>query len=161
MRSITLLLAIIIGLTACQKDTTEVAQDVGVLPQGCGSDGARLQATVDGNSYCASAQVVAVGEGFSVTVTGVDLTGNTIILQADSIGMGTQPITEANNGILLIQNGTTYVVLPGNSGTLHITEADTTAHVFKASFDVTLQNDVSGQSRAVQGSLDVVYTEEQ
>ncbi len=161
MRSTTLLLSIIVGLTACEKDTTEVAQDVGVLPQGCGSDGARLQATVDGNTYCASAQVLAVGEGFSVTVTGVDLTGNTIILQADSIGVGTQPITEANNGILLMENGTTFVMLPGNLGTLHITEADTSARVFKATFDVNLQNDVSGQSRAVQGSVDVVYTLEQ
>ena len=32
-------------LTGCAKESLDVAQDVGLLPSTCGSDGARLQAT--------------------------------------------------------------------------------------------------------------------
>jgi hypothetical protein len=155
MRTSTIALLISLALTgcltACVKDTEDLAQDLGVIPNGCGSDGARFQATVDGNSYCASAQVIATGEGFSVTVTGVDLTGNTLVLQE---------MTEASNGLLYMESGTTYVMLPGNTGTLTITEADTTAHILKATFDAILHNDASGDARHLAASLDVVYTVE-
>ena len=165
MRTSTLALLIstvLLGcLAACVKDTEDLAQDLGVLPNGCGTDGARFQATVNGDSYCASAQVIATGEGFSVTVTGVDLTGNTLILQADSIAVGQQEMTEAGNGLLYMESGTTYVMLPGNTGTLTITEADTTAHILKATFDAILHNDASGDARHLAASLDVVYTVEQ
>lgn len=156
-----LFFAVIGCLTACVKDTDDLAQALGVIPNGCGTDGARFQATVDGNSYCASAQVFATGEGFSVMVTGVDLAGNTLVLQADSIAVGQQEMTAASNGLLYMESGTTYVMLPGNTGTLNINEADTTAHILKATFDAIIHNDASGAARHVEASLDVVYSVEQ
>lgn len=155
-------LAIIaIALVSCAKDTTEIAQDTGILPSTCGSDGARIEATVDGNSYCGSAQVIATGEESTVIVTGVDLTGNTLIVQADSLAIGVHEVTDANNGILYMAASTPYVIMPGDPGTLTITQVDTTAHVLKASFEAQLHNEMSGAVRQVQGSLDVVYTVEQ
>lgn len=155
------LLAILGSFTACVKDAEETAQDLGVLPTTCGSDGARLQASVAGTSYCASAYVSAVGEGSTIIVSGVDLTGNTLVVQMDSLVLGEQSITDAHNSVLYMQSGTPYVVVPGDPGTLDITSLDTVAHVIKASFAVTLHNEMSGGTKTAQGSLDVLYTEEE
>ncbi|MBK9193427.1 MAG: hypothetical protein IPO17_00230 [Flavobacteriales bacterium] len=155
------LLVIIVGLTGCAKESADLAQDVGLLSNTCGTEGARLQATVDGASYCGNAQLIATGSEGTVIVTGVDLTGSTLIIQADSLAVGEQAITDATNGVLYMQNSAPYVVLPGQPGTLTITHVDTTAHVFKANFNVTLHNEMSGGTRSVQGSVDVVYTVEE
>lgn len=145
--------------SACLKDSEEIAQDAGILPSGCGADGVRIQATVNGSSYCASAQVHAVGDGQSVIITGVGLTGTTLVLQIDSVALGTQAMTEAANGILYMETGTSYTVLPGTPGSLNITQLDTAAHTIKASFDATVHNEMSGSSRTISGNVDVQWTE--
>ena len=146
------------GLVSCAKDTEDLAQSAGILPSTCGSDGARVQATVDGNSYCGNAQVLATGDEGSVMVTGIDLLGNTLVIQLDSLALGQQAITDATNGLLYMASGTPYVVEPGNPGTLTITQVDTSARTVKADFDAMLRNEMSGNARHVVGSLDVVYT---
>ena len=113
-----LLFVIALPFQSCVKDTAEIAQEVGLLPAGCGSDGARLQATVGGSSYCATAQLLAVGGEGSVMLTGVDLSGNTLILQLDTLGVGTHAITEASNSMLYMQTGSSFVSGPDSEGTL-------------------------------------------
>lgn len=152
-----LLLSLLI--TSCAKDTTELAQDVGVIPAGCGTNGARMQATVDGASYCASAHVHAVGTDDAVVVTGVDLAGNSLILQADTLGIGDHLITEAQNGLLYMHLGTAYIVGPQQTGTLSITHHDPATRTLKAAFNASLFNEASGATRTVQGEIDVVYSE--
>ncbi|MBK8498295.1 MAG: hypothetical protein IPL52_05645 [Flavobacteriales bacterium] len=147
-----------IGFASCAKDTQEVAQDTGILPATCGSNGARVQASIDGSPYCSNAQVIATGDEGTVIVTGVDLLGSTLIVQADSLAIGAQPITDANNGLLYMQSGTPYVMMAGDPGTLTITAVDTIAHVLQASFSANLHNEMSGATRNVQGNVDVVYT---
>lgn len=154
-----LMAALLPLFTGCMKDSEDLAQQAGILPSTCGSAGARLQATVGSSSYCASGQVQATGDGHSVMVTGFNLTGATLIVQVDSLALGTQPITEASNGLLYMENGNTYVMQPGHSGSLTITTADTVARSLRAAFAATLWNELSGQTRAVQGDLDVVWTE--
>lgn len=146
-------------LASCLKDSEDLAQQAGLLPESCGSAGARLQATIGGSSYCASGHVQAVGDAHGVVVTGVSLAGVTLIVQLDSVALGTQAITEAANGILYMENGTAYTVLPGQSGALTITAADTAAHALKAGFSATLGNELSGQTRAIQGDLDVIWAD--
>lgn len=145
--------------TSCAKETTELAQEVGIIPAGCGSNGARMQATIDGASYCASAHVQAVGSDDAVVVTGVDLAGNSLILQADTLGIGDHLISEAENGLLYMHLGTAYVVGPQQSGTLTITHHDPATRTLRASFNASVFNEASGATRAVQGDLDVVYSE--
>jgi hypothetical protein len=152
------LLIVPITFIACAKETEEAAQSAGVLPATCGSDGHRFQATIDAVNYCGNAQVLATGDSTSVIVTGVDLLGNTIVVQADSLVTGQQAITMTSNGALLIQNGNTYNQTPDHPGTLTITQLDTAAHVLKASFDVMLHNEMIGNYRHVVGNVDVIYT---
>lgn len=157
-RHIALLVTVLALLTSCMKDSDRLPQQAGSLPATCGSAGARLQATVNGGSYCASGQVTAVGDGHSVVVTGLSLSGATLIVQVDSLALGTQAITEASNDLLFMENGNTYVMLPGQTGSITITAVDTTARVLKASFSATLGNEMSGVNRAIQGDLDVIWT---
>ncbi len=155
------LFALAVLLTSCMKDQQEVAQEVGLLPSGCGADGARLEASVDGNGYCADMQLIATGSEGSVIVTGVDLAGNTLVIQFDELAVGEHAITEIGNGVLYMQLGLAYIVAPGTAGTLHITSHDTEAHRLMASFDVSLFNETNGVTRVVSGELDVIYTEQE
>lgn len=151
-------LALLFVFASCAKETEDIAQETGILPNTCGSNGARIQAIIDGTTYCSNAQVLATGDEGTVIATGVDLLGNTLIVQADSLAIGVQPITDANNGLLYMQSGTPYVVMAGDPGTLTITAVDTIAHVLQASFSANLHNEMSGATRNVQGNVDVVYT---
>jgi hypothetical protein len=146
-------------LVSCAKDVQEIAQDVGLIPDGCGSAGARLQATVGDIDYCANAQVLATGDGASVIVTGLDLAGGTLVLQLDTLAVGTHPITEATNGILFMHMGTTYTVAPGVSGDLVIASFDPVARKLSASFDTPLTNAVNGEVVQVVGQVEVTYSE--
>lgn len=161
MRTNSLYLAAVIGslcLSACMKDTEDTAQDLGILPATCGTAGARLQASVDGASYCARAQLIATGDSSTVMVTGVDLTGNSLLLQVDTLAQGTFEINEMNNAIVYMQVGNTYVVDPAHPGTLTITAFNASTHELKAAFNVTLLNELNGQTRALNGDFEVVYT---
>jgi hypothetical protein len=153
---IPLFLAIALVLASCAKD--ELAREVGLVPATCGTDGARLSATVNGSSYCASAQLVATGDSTTVIVTGVDLSGSTLVLQFDTLAVGTHVVTEAANGLLYMHNGTGFVVGPGQTGTLQITAHDASAHRLKAHFEAVLFNEASGTTRSVEGEVDVTYT---
>ncbi len=153
--------AVTFALAGCAKETQELAQEVGLLPSTCGSDGARLQATVDGSSYCANAQVIATGGDGSAFVTGFDYTGSSIILQFDTLGVGTHAITEAANAVVYMQAGASFVVGPDQTGTLTITEHNSDTRRLKATFQTTLLNALNGQTKTVQGNVDVIYTEGQ
>lgn len=151
---------LLISLSACGKETLDVAQDVGILPAGCGTEGARLEANIDGEDYCASAQVLAVGDGSSVVVTGIDLLGNTLILQLDTLAVGDHAMTEAANGALYMQSGTSYTVAPDVSGVLTISSHDPATRKLEASFAVPVFNEMNGVTKQLQGNLEVSYSTE-
>jgi hypothetical protein len=146
------------GMTSCAKEAQDIASDVLPTPSTCGQAGTRVEATLDGASFCANAQVLAVGDGSSLMITGVSLLGNSLVLQIDSLGLGTQAISDADNPMLLMQAGSSFVSTATYPGTLHITLVDTAAHRFTATFDVTLRNEENGSARHVQGTADVTWT---
>ena len=160
MRKLLPLGSIIIALSliSCAKDAQEVAQDVGLIPSGCGSDGARLQATVGETSYCAAAQILATGDGSSAIITGIDFAGSTLVLQLDSLATGVQVMNEASNSILYMQTGTTYTIAPQVEGTLNIILVDTLARRVKATFQVPVMNAMNGVTKQLEGEVDVTYT---
>ena len=158
-KSLTLaFLVVAMSLVSCAKDAQEVAQEVGLIPSGCGSDGARLQATIGETSYCAGAQILATGDGSSAIITGIDFAGNTLVLQLDSLSTGIQVMNEASNSILYMQTGTTYTIAPQVEGTLNILLVDTLARRLKATFQVPVLNTMNGVTKQLQGEVDVTYT---
>jgi hypothetical protein len=143
-------------LSAC---ATEELADVIVPGDTCGSDGARVQATVAGNDWCANASVLGVGDGSSVTITGINLLGGTLVLQLDSLATGVQPINEVSNGVMYMNASLPYTPLNSDPGVLTIATLDTTAHRVKGSFEVTLHA-AGGGSKAMNGAFDVQYTQQ-
>lgn len=148
----------IVTLTACAKAGKEVAEELGLIPSTCGADGARVQATVDGSSFCADGQIVAVSDGESANVSGIGLLGNTLTMQVDTLAPGTYTIGEAENAMLYLATGTPYATMGDSAGRLTIEAHDETAHTLKVSFQATLRNEMSGSSKPVSGSADVIYT---
>ncbi|MBL7953075.1 MAG: hypothetical protein JNM62_15305 [Flavobacteriales bacterium] len=160
MRHINILLLIvsIITLSACAKAGQEVAEELGIIPSTCGSDGARVQAEVDGSSFCGDAQIIAMSDGHSATVSGIALLGNTLSLQLDTLGVGTYTISEADNAVLYLSGGTPYTTDSDSAGSVIITGHDGAAHRLKATFQARVRNEMSGSSKAISGSLDVTYS---
>ncbi len=163
MRHINLLLlsVSIITLTACAKAGKEVAEELGIIPSTCGADGARVQAQVDGSSFCGDAQVVAVSDGISATVSGITLLGNTLSIQLDTLAPGTYTISEAENAVLYMAIGTPYTSMGDSAGSVTISSHDAAAHSLKATFAATVRNEMSGSTKAISGSVDVTYTDGQ
>jgi hypothetical protein len=144
----------------CAKDATDVAQDLGVIPSSCGTDGARLQANTGEGTFCASAQVLAVGDGTSAMISGFDLTGSSIVLQLDTLGVGVHAITEAENALLYMQNGASFATGQNTTGELTIQQHDAASRRLKGSFEADLINAQNGVVRTVSGSFDVTYNTE-
>jgi hypothetical protein len=142
----------------CAKDAAEVAQEVGLLPSTCGTDGARLQATAGGGEFCASAQVHAMGDGASVMISGFDLTGASLVVQVDMPDVGSHPIDQASNPILYTHAGAVFGAGSDTAGELVIELHDEIARRIKGSFDADLINVQNGEVRTVRGSFDVGYT---
>ena len=153
-----LLFATIATLSACAKAGKEVAEELGIVPSTCGSDGARFQATVGGDSFCADGQIMAVSDGISANITGLGLLGSTITLQVDTLAEGTYVINEAENAVLYMALGTPYVTMADQPGTLTITMHSANDRRLKASFEATVRNEMSGATKPVNGSIDVTYT---
>ena len=84
--------------------------------------------------------VIGVGDGSSITITGINLTGGTLIMQLDSLATGPQAITEADNAIMYMNLGLPYTPLTTDPGTLTIATLDTVARKVTGSFEVTLQD---------------------
>ena len=120
-----LFLALALPLCSCTKDTRDIAQELGLTPAACGKDDNRLlQASFDGSSYCADVQLAAIGDGTSVIITGVALSGNTLVLQLDTLAEGTHAITEASNGVLLVRPDGSWTVSGEQQGSLTIDHHD-------------------------------------
>lgn len=153
-----LLLVSILTLSACARAGKEVAEELGIIPSTCGSDGARVEASVNGNSFCADGNVSAISEGTSATVIGLGLLGSGITLQVDTLATGTYVMDEAENSLLYMELGTPYTSFAGQPGTLTISGHDAANHRLKASFDTHVRNEMSGTVKPVSGTVDVTYT---
>ena len=156
MNKYVLPLMLIAALAACKPE--ELA-DVIVPGDSCGSDGARVQASVAGSDWCANASVIGVGDGSSVTITGINLLGGTLIIQLDSLATGPQAINEATNAMMYMNLSLPYTPRNTDPGVLTIAELDTASHRVKGSFEVMLHADGAG-SKAVNGAFDVQYTQQ-
>ena len=156
--NIILLIATIATLTACAKAGKEVAEELGIVPSSCGSDGARVQATIDGDSFCADGHIMAVSDGTSANISGIGLLGSTITVQLDTLAEGTYVINEAENAVLFMALGTPYVSMADQPGTLTISSHSATDHRLKAAFEATVRNEMSGNTKVVVGTVDVAYS---
>ncbi|MCB0765764.1 MAG: hypothetical protein KDB95_00995 [Flavobacteriales bacterium] len=157
MRHSKLLLFVIpmVLLFSCVKAGKEVAEELGIVPSTCGSDGARVQVDVDGSAFCADAHITAVSDGTSAIVTGVGILGSTFSIQLDTLGIGTHTISEATNTVMYMNAGTPFVSVGDDAGTVTIDLYDASTGRLKAHFEASVFNEMSGSSKSLSGSVDV------
>lgn len=160
MKQKPIVLALILGLTftGCAK---EVAEELGIIPTiPCGTDGARMQATINGADWCADATLIAMGTSDELLLNGISLGGSTISLQLDSMTVGDHPLDEFHNSVLLMHLGTTLVSKDSDPGIITVIDHDTAARRLKAVFTVRVYSDLTGSSRELNGNLDVTYSQQ-
>ena len=148
--------ALFLLATGCAK---EVGEELGLIPTGCGSDGARLEAIVNGTSWCADANLTAAANGDEILVNGITITGGTLTFQLDSMAVGVHPLNEGNNSVLLTTFGLPYLSTDTDPGVITVLAHDTAANRLQAEFTVTLHTELDGSNREVSGSMDVTYVE--
>ena len=148
--------ALLLCSTGCAK---EAAEELGLIPAGCGSEGARLEATVNGNSWCADANLTAAANGDEILVNGITVTGGTLTFQLDSMAVGAHPLREGRNSVLLTTFGLPYLSTDTDPGLITVHVHDTATNRLRAEFAVTLYSDLDGSTREVAGSMDVTYVE--
>jgi hypothetical protein len=158
MRSLLPVVLLALLATGCAKDALDAAQDAGLLPSTCGTEGARLQADAGGEAFCARAQVVAMGDGASVMISGFDLSGTSLVVQVDMSDVGSHPINQSSNAILYTQAGAVFGAGADTAGELVIELHDEAARRIRGTFDAGLINVQNGEVRSVRGSFDVTYT---
>lgn len=147
--------AIVLGsvlLIACAKE--DPVQDL-ILPDTCGSNGARMEATVGGNDWCANAHVQGMGSDGTAILTGVSLSGGTMVLEVDTLSTGVRPISEATNSVLYTSMEGSYTVPADGHGTLTLTDYDPTSGRLKGTASVGLRLNGDGVAKQVELSFDV------
>lgn len=145
-------------LFSCVKAGKEVAEELGLAPSTCGTDGARVQVEVDEDSFCADAHISAISDGTSAMVTGVGLLGSSFSIQFDTLAIGTHTVSEASNAVMYANAGTPFVSVGDEAGTVTIEQYDASTGRLKAHFHATVFNEMNGNSRALSGSVDVTCT---
>jgi hypothetical protein len=149
------LFVLVIALSGCVKDSPivdAVTQDV------CGADGARIQATIGTDNWCASGNVLAIGSGTSAILTGISLTGGTLVINVDSVAVGEQAISEAFNSMLYTSLEGSYVVPEATTGNLHITSYDPTAGKLKGTATAELRLNGEGAVKQIVTTFDVTLS---
>jgi|CXWJ01.1.fsa_nt_gi hypothetical protein len=141
--------AMSLAFASCKKDKKDE----------CDLDGYQLKATVNGSDWCAN-QTLFADNAILLTINGIRDDGSTLTLEFDSTEVGTFVIKGDTNHILYTDAlALGYESTNDNPGTLTVTQNDKSNNKFKANFNVTLRNPVTAASVALNGSVEVLYTE--
>lgn len=141
--------AMSLAFASCKKDKNDE----------CDLDGYQLKATVNGSDWCAN-QTLFADNAILLTINGIRDDGSTLTLEFDSTEVGTFVIKGDTNHILYTDAlALGYESTNDNPGTLTVTQNDKSNNKFKANFNVTLRNPVTAASVALNGSVEVLYTE--
>lgn len=152
-------LALVLVLFAsCSKDKDD---PVAPAPTNtCGVAGARLQANLDGEAFCADASLFASLAVDVLTVNGISQQGATLTLELDSLSVGTHTMTEGTNSLLFTTTlGLAYRTSDGDPGSVTITSHDTSAKRIQGTCSADLYSPLGGVPKVISGNFDLYYIE--
>lgn len=140
--------------TGCVKEDGSIAvPGVGE----CGSDGHRIELSVDGNGWCAGASVNgAASPDGEALISGLAVSGQLFALQIDSMAVGEFSMNEVANAASWTEGGDNFTSTNTDPGTLHITVYDPVEHRIRGSVAVTVHDAESPTSRILTGDFDVI-----
>lgn len=149
----------LVAMAACVKPDDPTATPV--LPGSCGSDGHRIELTIDDADWCANANIAAIASpDGELIVNGLALTGQMFGLQIDSLGLGEFPIDEMHNAVVWSDAGTTFTSTNEEPGTLHINTLDVVEHVLTGDLHVVVSDAENPASREINATFELTYSVE-
>jgi hypothetical protein len=162
MRNATLpfLLLAFAGLfSSCTKETEAVLPAV-IPGLACGSDGARLEATIAGTDWCPNATLFASEGAGVLTISGIDTQGRTVTLELTAWSVGEHPMTEDVNHLLhTTAMGLAYRTTDGDPGTLTITMLDEAERRIRGNFSAQIYEPLGGTAKGITGNFDLHYVQ--
>jgi hypothetical protein len=152
------LAACLVLMSSCKKEDDPAPTPPPAVV--CGMDGARLQATFDGASWCANLTLFADGVPGTITISGMTQMGSTLTLELEDTDVGTHPVSEDSNTILFTTSmAAGYLSSNNDPGTVTITSHNTATRRIQGSFSANLYEELGGTSKPITGQFDVQYVE--
>lgn len=160
MRLVHLALALpLVMLTACDKEKDETATPAPTTPAVCGIAGARLQATFQGNAFCANTSLFG-DLGTHLTVNGIASNGATLTLELDSLEVGSYEMDGSTNYMIHTSAlAMAYETVNATPATLNIISHDTGTNRIQGNFSGPIVEPVGNTSAQISGTFDITYTE--
>ena len=151
----------IVVFSACRKDdgADNTNNSTSILDP-CNQPNGSMRWTFNGVAGCANASLFA-DAAIVLTVMGMQSSGETLVLELDSMGVGTYTMDENQNTVVYTDNlSMGWITSSDQPGTLTILENNTSSNRIRLTVNCPLKNTISGQFRQLSNcSLDAYYTE--
>lgn len=149
-----------LSLVACEKDDDAAPSPSVPTPVVCGIDGARLQATFAGESFCANASLFGDLGADMITINGITTGGSTFTLELDSLEVGSYTMgADANHAVYTTGLGMGYETTNATPATLTIASHDTGTNRIRGSVSGPFTEPLGGSSSSMVANFDITYTE--
>jgi hypothetical protein len=151
--TVSLLFALLVFATGC-KDKEDVPVPY-VDP--CQLINGNLQWSFDNVSYCADANIIA-DLAIVLTVNGLNMNGPSLTFELESVQPGTYGVDDNNNSFTYTDAlGLAWITPVQNAGNIVVTSHDATQNLVKGTFNVALENPLSGTIKSMSGTFRLTY----
>jgi hypothetical protein len=117
-----------------------------------------LQWSFDNASYCADANIIA-DLAIVLTVNGLNSNGPSLTFELESVQPGTYGVDDNNNSFTYTDAlGLAWITPVQNAGNIVVTSHDATQNLVKGTFNVALENPLSGTTKSMAGTFRLTYT---
>jgi len=144
----------------CKKDDSSGNSSNTSVLDPCNQVNGSMRWTFNGVSGCANSSLFA-DAAIVLTAMGMQSSGETLVMELDSMAAGTYVMNEEQNTIVYTDNlSMAWMTSNDQPGTLIITENNTSTNRIRLTINASLRNVITGQSRQLTNcTLDAYYTE--
>jgi Family of unknown function (DUF6252) len=144
----------------CKKDDSSGNSSNTSVLDPCNHVNGSMRWTFNGVSGCANSSLFA-DAAIVLTAMGMQSSGETLVMELDSMAVGTYVMNEDQNTIVYTDNlSMAWITSNNQPGSLVITENNTSTNHIRLTINASLKNVLSGQSRQLTNcTLDAYYTE--
>lgn len=118
----------------------------------------KLNWTFNGTSACADANIIA-DLAIVLTVNGLKQSGESLTFELESVQPGTYGVDDTNNSFTYTDAmGMGWITPVQNAGNIIVTSHDSTQNKVQGTFNVALENPLTGAVRTLTGNFRLTYT---
>ena len=159
MSVIRITLALLMLASACLLPACKDKEDIPVpYVDPCELINGRLNWSFNGTSACADANIIA-DLAIVLTVNGLKQTGESLTFELESVQPGTYGVDDTNNSFTYTDAmGMAWITPVQNAGNIIVTSHDSTQNKVQGTFNVGLENPLTGTVKTMSGSFRLTYT---